>query len=152
MSDRLARLVGVVRAALVVPLGRVIAALARRARSVGSAAGRSRSKLVLAVLLACAGYALYRHPPFASVRRGEILVRTSAIDGSAAAYTSGTVLVIPGLHQARRYSTRDQLYRATEGASATGPAPFQSNEGLSIGVDLTVRWAIDRARIAQMSI
>jgi regulator of protease activity HflC (stomatin/prohibitin superfamily) len=51
----------------------------------------------------------------------------------------------------RRYPTRDQIYRPTESARATGPAPFQSNEGLSIGVDLTVRWAIDRARIAQMS-
>jgi regulator of protease activity HflC (stomatin/prohibitin superfamily) len=43
------------------------------------------------------------------------------------------------------------VYRLTEGASASGPAPFQSTEGLSIGVDLTVRWAIDRHRIAQMS-
>ena len=59
--------------------------------------------------------------------------------------------MLPGIHQVRRYSTRDQVYRPTESASATGPAPFQSTEGLSIGVDLTVRWAIDRARIAQMS-
>ena len=43
------------------------------------------------------------------------------------------------------------MYRPTESASASGPAPFQSKEGLSIGVDLTVRWAIDRARIAQLS-
>ncbi len=73
------------------------------------------------------------------------------LDGSASAYTAGTVLVLPGIHQVRRYSTRDQVYRPIESASATGKAPFQSNEGLSIGVDLTVRWAIDRARIAQMS-
>jgi regulator of protease activity HflC (stomatin/prohibitin superfamily) len=51
----------------------------------------------------------------------------------------------------RRYPTRDQVYRPVDSASATGSAPFQSNEGLSIGVDLTVRWAIDRTRIAQMS-
>jgi regulator of protease activity HflC (stomatin/prohibitin superfamily) len=43
------------------------------------------------------------------------------------------------------------VYRPAESASATGPAPFQSIEGLSIGVDLTVRWTIDRARLAQMS-
>jgi regulator of protease activity HflC (stomatin/prohibitin superfamily) len=43
------------------------------------------------------------------------------------------------------------LYRPSESARAAGPAPFQSSEGLSIGVDLTVRWAIDRTRIAQMS-
>jgi regulator of protease activity HflC (stomatin/prohibitin superfamily) len=51
----------------------------------------------------------------------------------------------------RRYSIRDQVYRPTESASATGPAPFQSIEGLSIGVDLAVRWTVDRTRLAQMS-
>jgi regulator of protease activity HflC (stomatin/prohibitin superfamily) len=72
-------------------------------------------------------------------------------DGSVNAYTAGTVLVLPGVHQVRRFSTRDQVYRPIESASATGSAPFQSNEGLSIGVDLTVRWAIDRGHIAQRS-
>jgi regulator of protease activity HflC (stomatin/prohibitin superfamily) len=43
------------------------------------------------------------------------------------------------------------VYRPTESASATGPAPFQSVEGLSIGIDLSVRWTVDRARLAQMS-
>jgi regulator of protease activity HflC (stomatin/prohibitin superfamily) len=61
------------------------------------------------------------------------------------------VLALPGVHQVRIFSTRDQIYRPLESASANGAAPFQSNEGLSIGVDLTVRWAIDRARIAQLS-
>jgi regulator of protease activity HflC (stomatin/prohibitin superfamily) len=78
-------------------------------------------------------------------------VRTNLFDGSASAWSSGTVLAVPGIHQVRRYSIRDQVYRPVESASATGTAPFQSIEGLSIGVDLAVRWAIDRARIAQMS-
>ncbi len=78
-------------------------------------------------------------------------MRTNELDGSVSAYSAGTVLAVPGIHQVRRYPTRDQVYRLTEGASATGAAPFQSTEGLSIGVDLTVRWAIDRSRIAQMS-
>jgi regulator of protease activity HflC (stomatin/prohibitin superfamily) len=96
-------------------------------------------------------YCLCIHPPFDSVRRGEVLARTNALDGSVSVYTSGTVLVLPGFHQVRRYSIRDQVYRPTESASATGSAPFQSVEGLSIGVDLTVRWTVDRARLAQMS-
>ncbi len=94
---------------------------------------------------------LCTHPPFDSVRRGEVLARTDALDGSVSVYTTGTVLVLPGIHQVRRYSIRDQVYRPTESASATGPAPFQSVEGLSIGVDLAVRWTVDRARLAQMS-
>jgi regulator of protease activity HflC (stomatin/prohibitin superfamily) len=103
------------------------------------------------VLLALVAYGLYTNPPFATARRGEVLVRGNALTGAVAAYIGGTVPVLPGVHQVRRYSLRDQVYQPTESASATGPAPFQSNEGLSIGVDLTVRWAIDRARIAQKS-
>jgi regulator of protease activity HflC (stomatin/prohibitin superfamily) len=106
---------------------------------------------VIAVLLAAFAYCLYAYPPFATARRGEVLVRANVFNGSVSAYTAGTVPVLPGIQQVRRYSTRDQVYRPIDSASATGPAPFQSNEGLSIGVDLTVRWAIDRARIAQMS-
>jgi regulator of protease activity HflC (stomatin/prohibitin superfamily) len=105
----------------------------------------------LAAVLAALSYYFYAHPPFAIARRDEVLVRASAIDDSVTAYSAGTVLVLPGLHQVRRYSIRDQVYRPVNSATANGPAPFQSNEGLSIGIDLTVRWAIDRTRIARMS-
>src|SRR3984885_1650585 len=113
--------------------------------------GRVAAFLVIAVLITALAYGAYLHPPLANVRRGELLVRMNVLDASVMAYSSGTVLVLPGVHEVRRYPIRDQVYRPTDSASATGPAPFQSNEGLSIGVDLTVRWAIDRTRIAQMS-
>jgi regulator of protease activity HflC (stomatin/prohibitin superfamily) len=151
MSGRLDSLLEFVRRALIEPLGRLGAVLARAVRALFAAAGRRRSRLVFAVLLAAFAYCLYTHPPFATARRDEVLVRANVFNGSVSAYTVGTVLVLPGIHQVRRYSTRDHVYRPVDSASATGPAPFQSNEGLSIGVDLTVRWAIDRARIARMS-
>jgi regulator of protease activity HflC (stomatin/prohibitin superfamily) len=125
--------------------------LAGAVRALFTAAGRWRRRLVATTLLAASAYGLYTCPPFATAHRGEVLVRANAFNGSVGAYTAGTVPVLPGVHQVRRYSTRDQVYRPVDSASATGPAPFQSNEGLSIGVDLTVRWAIDRGRIAQMS-
>jgi regulator of protease activity HflC (stomatin/prohibitin superfamily) len=108
-------------------------------------------RLTLLAVLALIAYGVYRHPPFTTAGGGELLVRTNELDGAASAYAAGTVLVLPGMHQVRRFSTRDQVYRLTEGARATGPAPFQSTEGLSIGVDLTVRWAIDRSRIARLA-
>ena len=132
-------------------LSRLTASLAWSIRACFAAVCRHRKGLVMAVLLAALAYGLYVHPPFAAVRRGEMLVRTDALDGSVQVYTAGTVLVLPGIHQVRRYSTRDQVYRPTESASATGPAPFQSIEGLSIGIDVAVRWTVDPARIAQMS-
>jgi regulator of protease activity HflC (stomatin/prohibitin superfamily) len=87
----------------------------------------------------------------AAIQRGEVLVRTNALDGTASVYSAGTVLVLPAIHQVRRYPTRDQVYRAVESESATGTAPFQSVEGLSLGIDLAVRWTVDPARLAQMS-
>ena len=132
-------------------LGRLTASLAGSVRACFAAVCRLRKGLVMAVLLAALAYGLYVHPPFATVRRGEMLVRTDALDGSVQVYTAGTVLALPGIHQVRRYSTRDQVYRPTESASATGSAPFQSIEGLSIGIDVAVRWSVDPARIAQMS-
>ena len=112
---------------------------------------RFRWRALIAAVLAVIVYGLCIHPPFDSVRRGEVLARSDALDGSVSVYTAGTVLVLPGIHQVRRYSIRDQVYRPADSASATGPAPFQSVEGLSIGVDLAVRWTVDRARLAQMT-
>ena len=143
MSDRLQALLDI--------LGRLAAALAAATRALFESAYRVRGRLLVAALLAALAYGLYTHPPFAAVRRGEVLVRTDILDGSAIAYSAGTVFVFPGLYQVRRFSTRDQVYRPAESASASGPAPFQSVEGLSIGIDLAVRWAVDPPRLAQMS-
>ncbi|HTC17399.1 MAG TPA: SPFH domain-containing protein [Steroidobacteraceae bacterium] len=151
MSDRLQPLLELARRWVFVPLQKFAARLGAHTPVLLSAAARRRRRLALIVLLAALGYGLYRCPPFASVHRGELLVRSNVFSNASSAYTAGTVLVLPGLQQVRRFSTRDQVYRALESASASGPAPFQSNEGLSIGVDLTVRWAIDRTRIAQQA-
>jgi len=151
VSDRIEAFLGFLQRALIEPLGRLATAAAGAIRALGVHAWHRRMRLVIAAILAALAYVLYIHPPLATVHRSEVLVRTNLFDGSAQAYSAGTVLLMPGVHQMRRYPTRDQLYRPSESAHASGPAPFQSSEGLSIGVDLTVRWAIDRARIAQMA-
>ncbi len=148
MSPRLDGFIAFIRKALVEPLRRLAARLAATVRT---APGMHRRRVFLAVLLGAAAYGLYRYPPFASVRQSEVIVRTNVLDGAARAYTRGTVVALPGIHQLRRYSTRDQVFRPVDSESATGKAPFQSNEGLSIGVDLAVRWAIDRDRVAQVA-
>jgi regulator of protease activity HflC (stomatin/prohibitin superfamily) len=151
MPSRVDALLEFLRRAIVEPLGRLIGAAAWGIRACGAMLYRRRWRAGIVALVALAAYGLYTHPPFASVRRGEVLVRTDLLDGSATVFTAGTVPVLPGIHQVRCYSIRDQVYRPAESATATGPAPFQSIEGLSIGVDLTVRWTVDRARLAQMS-
>lgn len=151
MASRFDALLGFVRRALVEPVGRWVAAMLNGIGDLVANAGRRRKRFVIVGWLALCAYGLYVHPPVAAVRRGEVLVRSSALDGSASLYTAGTAMVLPGIHQVRRYPTRDQVYRPIESASATGSAPFQSVEGLSIGVDLAVRWTLDRSRLAQMS-
>ena len=41
---------------------------------------------------------------------------------------------------------RDRIYRVTQGDGEQALAPFQSSEGLSLGVDVSIRYAIDPAR------
>ena len=151
MSSRVDALLESLRRAIVEPLGRLIGAATWGIRTGCVMAYRRRWRLGIVAVLALVAYGLYTHPPFASVRRGEVLVRTDVLDGSVTVFTAGTVAVLPGIHQVRCYSIRDQVYRPAESATAEGPAPFQSIEGLSIGVDLTVRWTVDRTRLAQMS-
>jgi len=55
---------------------------------------------------------------------------------------------VPGLHRLRVYSLKDHLYKPERSAKATGTAPFQSSEGLSLGVELTIRYALDPSKIA----
>jgi regulator of protease activity HflC (stomatin/prohibitin superfamily) len=151
MSSRLNALLEFLKRGLLDPLTRLPAKLAGAGRALLAGACRLRGRLAFAALLGIVAYGLYVHPPLASVRQGEVVVRTNVLDGSTRAYTVGTVPILPGIHQLHRYSTRDQVFRPVDSASATGKAPFQSNEGLAIGVDFAVRWAIDRARVAQMS-
>jgi regulator of protease activity HflC (stomatin/prohibitin superfamily) len=151
MSGRVDTILEVLRRVVIEPIGRLGSVLVVATIALGDAITRRRWRLTLLAVFALLVYGVYRHPPFTTATGGELLVRTNELNGAASAYSAGTVLVVPGVHQLRRFSTRDQVYRLTEGASATGPAPFQSTEGLSIGVDLTVRWAIDRSRVAQLS-
>jgi regulator of protease activity HflC (stomatin/prohibitin superfamily) len=151
MAGRVDAFFEIVRRGIIEPLGWLGGSLVAALRSLIIGLWRFRWRVVMSAVLVLFLCALWTHPPFDSVRRGEVLVRTDALDGSVSVYTAGTILVLPGIHQLRRYSIRDQVYRPTDSASATGTAPFQTVEGLSIGVDLTIRWNVDRARLAQMA-
>ena len=151
MSNQFEAFLSFLHRVVVEPLGRLGAAAAAGLRTFLARAWHRRLRLVLVAVLAALAYGVYVHPLLATVRHGEVLVRTNQFDGSARAYSVGTVLLVPGVHQMRRYPTQDQVYRPAESARADGAAPFQSNEGLSIGVDLTVRWTFDPVRIAHYS-
>ena len=103
--------------------------------------------LTACAVAVAAAWGLWTHPPLRNVPNGEIGVRMNRLSGDASVVRAGTVFVFPGLQDLRVYDLREQAYRADQGASASGTAPFQSVEGLSIGVDVTAHYVLDPARI-----
>jgi regulator of protease activity HflC (stomatin/prohibitin superfamily) len=108
----------------------------------------ARRHLAIGLALLGAGWVLANHPPVQSVGAGEIGVRTNQVTGAVEQWRDGTVLVIPGLHEVQVFSLRDRVYKPRQLTQAAGSGPVQSVEGLSVGVDMAVRYALDPARIA----
>ena len=140
-------------------LRRVGAAFARAGYLVRAAAWASvlgiiemvtskRGRRVLALLvLGGAVVAFVWARPVRSVAPGEVGIRINRITGSVGQLQEGWALALPGVHAFRIYSVRDQVYRPEKSARADGPAPFQSVEGLSLGIDVSVRWVLDPERV-----
>ena len=110
-----------------------------------------RGFLVTLGLLGAAGYVLYTHPPVANIGRGEVGVRVNRLTGGVSEWRDGSVFIMPGLHDLRVYSLRDRTYQPEQVRRADGAAPLQSVEGLSLGVDLSVRYALDAAKLGALS-
>jgi len=140
MQERLIDMAQRLRDKVLVPLGHGVARLFAR-----------RGTLLTGVLAAASAWVLIQHPPVRSVEPGSMAVRTNRLTGDSAAFGDGSVWVLPGLHSLRAFELRDQIYRPQQGRKADGEAPFQSVEGLSLGVDLTVRFAFDPAQVTRMA-
>src|SRR5947209_2275625 len=97
------------------------------------------------------GVAIFLNPPIRGVLPGESGVRVNRLAGAMAVMPEGPVLVVPFIHELYVYSLRDQVYRPVRSARSGGEAPFQSVEGLSIGLELSVRYALDPDRIGQVA-
>jgi len=157
MHARLAALAQSIRNAFAALTRRAGVPLAKANSAVNAARAvraPSRRSLLLfsAITLALIGaWALVNHPPLQAVDNGEVAVRTNQLTGNVAEFRAGPILALPGLHAVRTISLRERIYRPREGRHAQGEAAFQSVEGLSLGVDLTVRYAIDPARVAQIA-
>ena len=78
-------------------------------------------------------------------------MRINRLTGGIAVLGEGPAMVLPLLQELRRYPLRDQVYKPTASASAEGAAPFQTVEGLSVGVSVAVRYALDRDRAADIA-
>jgi regulator of protease activity HflC (stomatin/prohibitin superfamily) len=111
---------------------------------------RGRRYLAAASLVGCALLLVFR-PPVQVVAPGEVGVRINRLTGGVSVVPGGPTLMVPLVHELRRYSLRDQVYRPQASATAAGAAPFQSVEGLSIGLAVTVRYALDPGRVGEVA-
>jgi regulator of protease activity HflC (stomatin/prohibitin superfamily) len=106
-------------------------------------------RLLGVMLVGAAALAMVAARPIRSIGPDEAAVRVNRLSGGVEVLKQGWAVVVPGLHDFRRYPLRDQVYHPTESARAAGSSPFQSVEGLSIGIDVTVRWALDPAHMPE---
>jgi regulator of protease activity HflC (stomatin/prohibitin superfamily) len=103
-----------------------------------------RRSVAIIGIIGVAAWAVLAHPPLQPVGRGDIGLRINQWSGTVEDFQEGSVLVIPGIHELRTFSLRDLVYHPEA-------AEFQSVEGLTLGVDFTVRYALDPDKIAAMA-
>ena len=151
MSQRISEIAGRIRESAGSLFGNVGKAGGKAAAGLGRGLYGSRRSLIALAIAGIGAYALVSHPPFENVERGELALRINRFSGEVTEVDDGAVLVVPGLHELRTFSLRDQVYRPAAGQSASGPAPFQTVEGLSIGADVSVRYVLDRSRVAALA-
>ncbi len=114
--------------------------------------GSPRGRRLLAVGVLLGGVLLLvLRPPLQTVAAGEVGVRRNRLTGGVGVVSEGPTIVLPLLHDLRHYTLRDQVYRPTRSATADGAEPFQTVEGLSVGVGVTVRYAIDPERVGEVA-
>jgi regulator of protease activity HflC (stomatin/prohibitin superfamily) len=110
---------------------------------------RIASRAIVLGAVGLAGYALYRNPPVVTVAPGEMGVRVNRLTGNVTRWRDGTVFAPGVIYDMKVVSLKDRSYQPQQIRDARGPAPLQSTEGLSIGVDLAVRYAIDADRLGE---
>jgi len=114
--------------------------------------GSPRGRRLLAVgAMIGSALLLVLRPPVRVVAPGEVGVRINRLTGNISVLSEGPAMVLPLLQELRRFPLRDQIYKPAASASAEGAAPFQTVEGLSVGVSVAVRYAIDRDRAADIA-
>ncbi len=147
MLHRLKSLAASLRNAFGRGAGRSLDALPAATRSLR----RALLPLLLVTAVTAAGYAVATHPPLQPVPAGQAALRTNSFSGGTTEFRSGSFLRISGLHEVRLFPLRDRSYRPAAIARADGPAPLQSVEGLSLGLDMNLRWTVDATRLAELS-
>jgi regulator of protease activity HflC (stomatin/prohibitin superfamily) len=105
-------------------------------------------RLTLLGAFGLAVYGIATHPPVKPVAGGEVGLRVNQWTGRFTSFQDGLAPVIPFIHGFRTYSLRDRVYQPNNDGEGFF---FQSTEGLTLGADFTVRYALDMDRLPAMA-
>ncbi|HYI03141.1 SPFH domain-containing protein [Hyalangium sp.] len=89
--------------------------------------------------------------PVTLIEPGQVGIRMNLLTGRSLELREGWALLVPHIHRLHLYGLKDQVYRPDRSAQSDGPAPFQSVEGLSIGIEISIRYALDPARVGSLA-
>jgi regulator of protease activity HflC (stomatin/prohibitin superfamily) len=131
------------------PRARLLESLQQGLCRIGEIALSHKRAIIICGVLGVAGYGLVTHPPFETVGRGELGLRINQWTGGVSRFQEGSVLLIPGVHELRAFQLRDQVYHPKK--TDRNDLVFQTIEGLAVGVDFTVRYALDPDKIPTMA-
>ena len=101
---------------------------------------------VLSIVGVTAGFVYMK--PIRTINPGEVGVRVNRVTGHIGQLHEGWAVVLPGIHELRRLPLRDQIYRPSRG---DGRGVYQTADGLTIGVDVAVRYALDPAHAVNVA-
>lgn len=87
----------------------------------------------IAIVALTAGLVIAR--PIRSIPAGTAAVRVNRLTGGMTILDEGWCVTLPFVHELRTYPLHDQVYRPS--------GAFQSAEGLSLGIDVAVRWSLN---------
>jgi regulator of protease activity HflC (stomatin/prohibitin superfamily) len=139
--SRIKTMVQAVRSSLAGGVGRLMSTV--RGRAEGAPPLKLGRLGLLLGVVGGAGYLMFTHPPVHTMAPGHVGVRVNQLTGSVTTVREGALWMLPGVHSLRELTLFEQVYKP----AANGDAPFQSMEGLALGVDLSVRYALDPARM-----
>lgn len=106
----------------------------------------ARTAVVLGITFAI-GYSVVNNPPIKDIPNGMIGIRTSIFEQAPSVFRNGSALTVPGIHSIRILDMRDHVYQPEDMRYVDSQAPLQSIEGLSIGMDINVRYALDPKKV-----
>ncbi|MFO1228477.1 SPFH domain-containing protein [Roseateles sp.] len=110
-----------------------------------------RAAVPLAVLAALGVGVHWLSNQRVEIPRGEQLLRRNTWTDGVDVLPEGSAWVLPGVHTARQLPARDLTLRATRLASHRSPQALQTVEGLSVGLEVNLRVALDARQLPQLA-